>query len=99
MRPLVMMACHQTRTKKYHSAILISDQAVATASQAPSEDGMLQFNEGDVILVLSNDTQEVGVCTFLTFSLSAGGFCSVLVLVMKLYLWSVSHIEGWTLTS
>lgn len=54
--------------------ILMSDQAVATASHAPSEDGMLQFNEGDVILVLSNDTQEVGVCTVLTFSPSAGGF-------------------------
>lgn len=55
-------------------ASLLSDQAVATASQATTEDGMLQFNEGDVILVLNNDTQEVGVCTFLTFSSSAGGF-------------------------
>lgn len=53
---------------------LLSDQAVATASQATTEDGMLQFDEGDVILVLNNDTQEVGVCTFLTFSASTGGF-------------------------
>lgn len=60
--------------KKYHSAILFSDQAVASKSHASSEDGMLQFNEGDIILVLSNDTQEVGVCTFLTFSPSTGGF-------------------------
>lgn len=52
---------------------LVSDQAVASASQAPTQDGMLQFDEGDVILVLNNDTQEVGVCTFLTFSTSAGG--------------------------
>uniref|UniRef100_H2RLB9 Bridging integrator 2b n=1 Tax=Takifugu rubripes TaxID=31033 RepID=H2RLB9_TAKRU len=49
-------------------------KAVASASQATTQDGMLQFDEGDVILVLSNDTQEVGVCTFLTFSASAGGF-------------------------
>lgn len=53
---------------------LVSDQAVASASQAMIQDGMLQFDEGDVIFVLNNDTQEVGLCTFLTFSASAGGF-------------------------
>lgn len=56
---------------------LVSDQAVASASQATTQDGMLQFDEGDVILVLNNDTQEVGVCTFLTFSASARGFFSM----------------------
>ncbi|TWW61501.1 bridging integrator 2b [Takifugu flavidus] len=35
-------------------------KAVASASQATTQDGMLQFDEGDVILVLSNDTQEHG---------------------------------------
>lgn len=36
-------------------------QGVAIESHAPSDDGLLQFDEGDVILVLS-DTLEVGVC-------------------------------------
>lgn len=53
---------------------LVSDQAVASASQATTQDGMLQFAEGDVILVLNNDTQEVGVCAFLTFSAITEGF-------------------------
>lgn len=35
-------------------------QGVAVASHAVTEDGLLQFDEGDVILVLS-DTQEVSV--------------------------------------
>lgn len=81
------------KEKKYHSAVLICDQAVATTSHAPSEDGMLPFNEGDVILVLSNDTQEVGVCTFLTISPSF----SLVEVLLKMR--SVSHIEEWTLTS
>lgn len=41
-------------------------------SHAQAEDGMLQFDEGDIILVLNNDTQEVGVFTFLTFCASLG---------------------------
>lgn len=69
-----MSSRKKEKEKKFHTAILVSDQAVATASHEPSEAGLLPFNEGDVILVLSNDTQEVGVCTFLTFSPSAGGF-------------------------
>ena len=36
-------------------------QGVALESHAASEDGLLQFDEGDVILVLA-DTQEVSVC-------------------------------------
>lgn len=51
---------------------LLSDQAVASVSHAQAEDGMLQFDEGDIILVLSNDTQEVGLFTFLTFCVSLG---------------------------
>lgn len=35
-------------------------QGVAVASHAATEDGLLQFDEGEVILVLS-DTQEVSV--------------------------------------
>lgn len=68
---------------------LVCDQAVATASQAPSEGGMLQFDEGDVILVLS-DANEVGVCTFSQHSRWSSWS------LVSFYLWSGSHI-GWVL--
>lgn len=42
---------------------VFNNQGVALESHAGSEDGLLQFEVGDVILVVA-DTHEVCVCTY-----------------------------------
>lgn len=49
----------------------LSHQGLAIESHAASEDGLLQFEQGDVILVLA-ETQEVCVCSCKAYLISFG---------------------------